>query len=206
MMPFHSALYTPTVFGARVDSSARLVRLTAADVQARSSLLSAAREEVSRSESLYPGIEAWFSRRVIPGICNGTRVVDIALQNNVAVGIGVLRRDQRPKLCHLRIDPTHFSRGVGSRILGALLATLPVEVRVGFTASESVWVQVSPFFNHLGVQELRRRNVRGRAAGDEIVFELPARWARAVLMARFARIPNSQILTTSMRALPRISV
>lgn len=70
----------------------------------------------------YPGFEAWYLTRVIPGLRDDTRRIVRIERGGKLVGVGIAKKDGlESKICTVRIAESYFGRGLGLRIFDALL-------------------------------------------------------------------------------------
>ncbi len=77
-----------------------------------------------RYESIYPGIEIWFQRRVEPDMAAGIKIMYRFDKNYDIAGIGIIDIIQG-KLCHLSIEHAIRGSGIGRSILN--LATRDIK-------------------------------------------------------------------------------
>lgn len=68
--------------------------------------------------ALYPGFEAWYSEKVVPGILGGERSLLIEMRNDNLAGIAITKNDGlEKKLCCLRVLPEYENTtGIGVRL------------------------------------------------------------------------------------------
>jgi len=73
----------------------------------------------------YPGIEQWFSTKVVPGLRDGSRTLLRVERQGGLVGLGIAKKeDNERKICTVRVAPSHVGRGIGVRIFDSLLKWL----------------------------------------------------------------------------------
>ncbi|MBK9755890.1 MAG: GNAT family N-acetyltransferase [Nannocystis sp.] len=156
----------------RVCSGAFLVsELCAGDT----ALCSRVESFLGASAALYPEIEEWWRRRVLPDLRRRDRVCYIAREDGRLVGLCIGKVAPRStKLCTLRVDDSVQSSGVGSRLLGRLFHDV---AKVGgrqihFTISEAVDTRCGAYFRRLGFSQRGYIGRPGRDAGDELIYAM----------------------------------
>jgi hypothetical protein len=154
-----------------------LGELSRVDVRRKSPILRMAREAICRFEDLYPGIDNWFHARVVPGIRDGSRIGIVQVANGHVLSTGILKRGARTKLCHLNVPSAASGNGAGTTILRLLLERAGNVSSISFTAPESVWEQVDPFFTRIGALLVGASTRRYRSGDQEIVAIMPLRHA-----------------------------
>jgi ribosomal protein S18 acetylase RimI-like enzyme len=127
------------------------------------------------SVALYPEIDQWWRRRVLPGLRRRERVVYTAIDEGRLLGVCIGKIDLRStKLCTLRVDDEVQHLGLGSRLLRRLLCDVAgVGGRqVHFTISESIDQSCGSYFRGLGFSRRALLRRPKREAGDELVYSL----------------------------------
>lgn len=85
----------------------------------------------------YPGIEAWFRTKVVPGLRNESRILLRVERHGQLVGLAIGKREpEENKICTVRIAPSHFGRGIGVRLFDEVLRWLNDD-RPHLTVSEN---------------------------------------------------------------------
>jgi predicted transcriptional regulator/N-acetylglutamate synthase-like GNAT family acetyltransferase len=136
------------------ERAVSIVRLTEQDAKRHTPHLSTLRRLLVANEPMYPTIDRWVDRKVIPGLRSGERVAYVAYEGERPVASAVVKPGQRAKFCHLRIDD-----GLRNGGLGEMLFTLmSLDVRkaaeeVHFTLPESLWEERAGFFQSFGFTE-----------------------------------------------------
>lgn len=73
----------------------------------------------------YPGIEQWFSTKVVPGLRDESRTLLRVERQGELVGLGIAKKEHNErKICTVRVAPSHVGRGIGVRIFDSLLKWL----------------------------------------------------------------------------------
>jgi predicted transcriptional regulator len=125
---------------------------------------------VNESEDLYPGIDIWFNKKVIPGLKNKDRRAYVLYDNEKPVGEAIIRLGKDTKICSLRLKNEIQGHGIGY----LLFSILAIEMRhhathVHFTAPESLWITKNNFFNKLGFERLGIASDQYRLFEEEFV-------------------------------------
>jgi len=127
------------------------------------------RNLIVANDPLYPGIEHWVTRKVLPGIRSGQRAAYVAYLDEQPAITAVVKRGKDAKFCHLQI--ADHLQGVH---LGELFFSLmAMEVRnfadsVHFTLPESLWESKCGFFNSFGFQGVQKAGVQYRSNDVEL--------------------------------------
>jgi len=133
------------------------------------------RSFLGASVELYPEIDEWWQRRVLPALLRRERICYAAVEEGRLVGLCIGKVAARSaKLCTLRVDSSVQGLGVGSQLLTHFVRDVK---RIGtsqmhFTISEAVDSDCGAYFRGLGFVRRARHPKRGRAAGDELVYAL----------------------------------
>ena len=98
----------------------------------------------------YPGIEAWYRAKVVPGLRTGTRTLKRVERDGRLIGLGIAKTELGEfKICSVRVDPTYANRGVGVRIFDGLLKWLNVD-RPFLTVSAGKLPKFERIFSYYG--------------------------------------------------------
>jgi hypothetical protein len=74
---------------------------------------------------LYPGFEAWFLGRVIPGLRNGERHIFTSVVDGALAGVAICKRSAAErKLCTLWVSPETRCRGIAAELASEAFAWL----------------------------------------------------------------------------------
>jgi predicted transcriptional regulator len=134
------------------------------------------RDLVLESEDLYPGIDLWFERKVIPGIKEGRRYAYLVMQEGKAVAEAIVKRGGDTKLCSMRIRPNYQNKAIGPFLFDQIAALLDDSVKqVHFTAPESLVAEREGLFQTLGFSNMGKASKIYRVGEDELVFKADAR-------------------------------
>src|ERR1039458_7565080 len=77
----------------------RTVRLAQEEALNRTDELGVLRNLILASESMYPGIERWFTEKVVPGLVSGQRIAWVSYEGDKAIASAVLKKGKRAKFC-----------------------------------------------------------------------------------------------------------
>lgn len=128
---------------------------------------------ILENEDIYPGIDVWFKKRVIPGIYNGTREAFLVYRDNKLVGASLIKKGKRIKICSLRVKPFIQKKKIGSLLMDITLSTITdYEPRsVYFTISEEMWDNIGDFFTQYGFSKIGKykKRYRNNASKEFIV-------------------------------------
>ena len=130
---------------------------------------------VLESEDLYPGIDKWFQKKVVPGIRDGKRIAFILFHQGRAIAETIIKFGASTKMCSMRVDPSYQGKGIGPFLFAQLANELDYSVKnVHFTAPESLAEERQGLFDDLGFVFTGKSRVRYRAGQDELIFRAPA--------------------------------
>lgn len=165
---------------------------------------------IEECEDLYPGIDAWFKRKVSPGLDTGERSAILIYNGLEPVGSAVIRNDSQAKLCSLRVKSS-FQHSAMGHLLMDLIA---LELRhpksgfgfaksIHFTLPESMWVEYGDYFKKYGFHCLGPANNQYRLFDNELACSADF---REVLKQALLDLPDtlSQIQFYGSRRLPDI--
>ena len=107
---------------------------------------------IEQCNDLYPGIEAWYKKKVLTGLKDKERTAYLIYSDEKPVGATVLKLGDDAKICSFRILPDAERMGYG-KLLMALLAR---DLRscgdtFHFTIPENIWADRSDFFQGYGM-------------------------------------------------------
>lgn len=168
---------------------------------AQSDLLPQIRDFLAESDGIYPGIERWWDRRVVPGLASGERRCLIALCDGVIAALSISKHSRdSAKFCTLRVRPEFQGQGIGQdlicKTLRSLLATRCRQVH--FTMNEGIAHSCIDFFRPFGFEMeswLPGFYARGE---DEMLYSAPASRIKAALSTQ-ARTAACEVLLMSIR-------
>jgi GNAT superfamily N-acetyltransferase len=70
----------------------------------------------------YPGIDAWFLEKVVPGLRQESRLLLPVHRDGILVGLGIAKLEaEERKICTVRVAPGYQGEGIGVRLFDGLL-------------------------------------------------------------------------------------
>lgn len=192
-------------------SSFRLGTLSREQAKSKSDDLAIFRELLLANEPMYPGINRWYSQKVVPGLLSGERIGHIAYEGEKPIASAVLKLGSHAKFCHLRIHEDFQDHDLGQFFFAimALEARHSNASEIHFTLPEGLWNRRSTFFKSFGFQSANIARQQYRNGEIELACSAPWKtvWANSLsrlpyLMQRFSPggySSSSQILL-SMQA------
>jgi len=125
---------------------------------------------VEECEDLYPGIDIWFKKKVIPDLEEKNRSALLVYHDSRPIGAAVVRKGEDAKLCSLRVLPEEQKKGLG-HLLVALVANeiRSIATQVHFTAPSKLWSELEQFFKSYGFVNNGLAGVQYRLFDQELV-------------------------------------
>lgn len=128
------------------------------------------RELVVECESLYPGIEAWFDKKIVPGISDGSRVAFVSIEDGKLEG-GVIVHLRNGKVCNLCVREKFRGKGLGTRLFHkAANSVLPFSPSLHFTSPEELAVTERDYFKDIGFEMVGTVPLNYRSGQGEVLF------------------------------------
>jgi GNAT superfamily N-acetyltransferase len=87
---------------------------------------------------MYPDIQNWFLKKVIPGIYCGTRHIERIYLNNQLVALGIAKKSDEKKICTIRVRPGYENQGFGTQIIDSLIKWLGTDKPLITVAEEKI--------------------------------------------------------------------
>lgn len=126
---------------------------------------------VSGIEDIYPGIDKWYNKKVIPGISEGSRFAFLVMHEGDVIAETIIKPGNDNKLCSMKILPSFQNKSLGTLLFSEIAKTLNDNTEfIHFTAPESLSYEKEGLFNRLGFQCLGKSNKMYRKGEDELVF------------------------------------
>ncbi|MCK4404849.1 MAG: GNAT family N-acetyltransferase [candidate division Zixibacteria bacterium] len=124
---------------------------------------------VEECEDLYPGIDIWFKKKVIPGLEEKNRVAFLVYHDSRPIGSAVVRKGNDSKLCSLRVLPEEQKKGLGHLLIALVASELRnMAAHVHFTAPSKLWFELEQFFRSYGFVNNGLAGVQYRLFDDEL--------------------------------------
>jgi predicted transcriptional regulator len=134
------------------------------------------RDIVGDSEDIYPGIDKWFNKKVIPGIEKGQRIAYLIMNEGKAIAETIIKRDYDTKLCSMRIIPEYQNNHLGPVLFAQIANSLDTFAEtIHFTAPESLALERFGLFNKLGFSKISKSKKKYRNGEDEFIFKANTR-------------------------------
>ena len=75
-------------------------------------------EIIYECDDLYPGIDLWYKKRVLPGFVDGSRLGHIVYDSGNPVAGAITKLSYHSKICSLRVRHEARGKGIGSALFG----------------------------------------------------------------------------------------
>jgi predicted transcriptional regulator len=157
----------------------RIARITPRDAKGLSDHVLNLRAVVCQRESLYPGIDRWFDKKVISGLAAQDRIAYLGYINEQPAIAAIVRLGEKAKVCHINIREDLQEVGLGE-IFFSLLA---LEARshakaLHLTLPESLWASKMGFFREFGLDTPTIANKQYRLFDEELALarDFPTIW------------------------------
>jgi predicted transcriptional regulator/N-acetylglutamate synthase-like GNAT family acetyltransferase len=165
---------------------------------------------ISRNEDMYPGIDGWFTKKVVPGLKSGERKAYVVFEHEKPIATAILKLGSSAKLCHLRIDEDYQDASLGQILLTQMtLDILDSANEIHFTLPETLWATKKGFFKSFGFLRAEKTSLEYRKGEAELSCSAPISkvYSAAVkkisgLLRRLSlgRFPGQSDLLMSMKA------
>lgn len=134
------------------------------------------RDIVGDSEDIYPGIDKWFNRKVIPGIERGQRFAYLIMSEGKAIAETIIKRDYDTKLCSMKIIPEYQNNHLGPVLFAQIANSIDSFAdTIHFTAPESLVIKRIGLFNELGFSKIGKSKKKYRKGEEEFIFRANTR-------------------------------
>lgn len=119
-------------------------------------------EFLIESTHLYPAIDDWWKKKVLPGVLEGIRVIYVLKKADIIKGLFIGKKGTNSKVCTLRLKDDVKKNGLGKALLLVGLCQIIDESTkdITVTISEAAESNVARFFESLGFHNVA--NVRNR--------------------------------------------
>ena len=172
----------------------RFVRLGESDAKKSSDDLSVLRSLIVENQPMYPNIDGWFDKKVVPGLRSSERVAWVAYEGNNPVASSVLKLGRKSKFCHLRIHQSFQDLDLGRMFFSQMtFESRHLAREIHFTLPEDLWCEKRQFFESFGFLDPIRSKRQYRNGVPELscAAPLPTVWSAVLrrlpsLMPRFS--------------------
>lgn len=167
----------------------QVVRLCDADARGVTDHLKAFRELVLENQPMYPHIDKWIDRKVIPGMQTSERIGYIGYLDGIPVVSAVVKRGEFAKFCHLRIKDDLQDMHLGE----AFFALMSLEIReyakeIHFTLPESLWENENKFFSSFGFVKAMKAGHQYRLFDNELRCSSPFHKVWELVLGKLPKI------------------
>lgn len=127
------------------------------------------KELVEECEDLYPGIDIWFKKKVIPGLEEKNRSALLVYHDSRPIGAAVVRKGDNAKLCSLRVMPEEQKKGLGHLLIAVVANEIRnIATHIHFTAPSKLWFELEQFFRNYGFVNNGLAGVQYRLFDEEL--------------------------------------
>lgn len=154
----------------------RIVKLGSSAARKQSDELKVLRGLLLENEDMYPGIDRWYTEKVLPGLKTSERAGYLAFEGERPVASAVLKLGKHAKFCHVRIHEGFRNRELGQMIFTQLAFQARNEKGVKdihFTLPEHVWNESAEFFKSFGFEDAIRASRQYRNGEEEFFCSAP---------------------------------
>ena len=147
----------------------RIVRLNEADAIGLSDHLINLEDLVLAHEEMYPNIDKWFRRKVIPSLKSTERVALIGYMDEKPIVSAIVKQSEYSKFCHLRIREDFQNENLGNLFFSLMaLEVRNVAEEIHFTLPESLWEKKKKFFQSFGFNDALKAGTQYRLFDKEL--------------------------------------
>lgn len=159
------------------------------------------RELLGETSRLYPGIDLWWHKTVLPDLRTGRRVAVVLETGESVEGLFIGKPGRRAKLCTLRIQKPWRDRGLGTLLMAEGMRNLVQDDtrEVYVTVSEAAEPGCTCFFKSMGFSMIDVQRDRYVHGVDELIYSSPAR----ELKANLNRIASERAARTLFGLVPK---
>lgn len=147
----------------------KIVRLSEGDVRFESDHLKDLKHLIHASSPMYPGIEKWFSTKVLPGIKSQQRSAFVGYLDDKPIASAIAKKGAEAKICHLKISPELRQSNLGE----IFFSLMGIELRqcahqAYLTLPESLWETKHEFFESFGFEDAVMNDCQYRMFDEEL--------------------------------------
>jgi predicted transcriptional regulator len=166
----------------------QIAELDRDNAKSSSDLLYTLGELISSNDPQYPGIDIWYTRKVVPGLLSGERKAYLAFSGEKPIGAAILRRGKSAKFCHVRVADDYQGADLGQIFfLHMTMDVLGQSEKIHFTLPESLWAQKSGFFRSFGFSDVAKASQSYRNGDAELSCDASV---NAVFSAVVRKLPS----------------
>jgi predicted transcriptional regulator len=152
----------------------KIAQVTKEDVIRETDKLNTIISLLEKHENMYPKIDKWIHKKVIPGIKTEERVAYIGFDNEVPFVSAIVKKGAHSKFCHLHIDNEFRNKNIG----GLFFSLMTLELKrfakeIHFTLPESLWSEKKKFFNSFGFEKITKSGIQYRLFEEELKCSAP---------------------------------
>jgi predicted transcriptional regulator len=135
----------------------RIVELGRVDAQRWTDDLAILKELITANQAMYPSIDRWFARKVVPGLRSSERIAYVAYEDDNPIASAVLKLGDRSKFCHVRIHRSFQDMDLGQMFFTQMALEARHRAKeIHFTLPESLWSEKAGFFGSFGFSDPRK--------------------------------------------------
>lgn len=148
----------------------------------RPSEFSAVKLFLQESENLYPGIDRWWEKKVVPTLKEGRRTVLVLKDASRISGLFIGKPGKHAKMCTLRLREKVRRRGWGTALMAVGINLLLDQDTqdIHLTVSEAVGTGCIAFFEGLGFRRIAVKSGKYIRGVDEFVYICPTSELEAI--------------------------
>lgn len=175
-----------------VRTSFRIAEIEALDARGRSDHFNTLRELILANENMYPGIEKWFSQKVVPGLVTSQRIGYVAYVGERPVGSAILKFGARAKFCHLKIHKDFQDIDLGQLFFTIMTLELRNKAtEIHFTLPESLWQEKRTFFKSFAFSNAVIANRQYRKGEEEFACSAPISDVLSASIGKLSKLVSS---------------
>ncbi len=157
-----------------LQSQVTIVEIKKTDVQTWNDRAKVLKQLVTYAEGMYPGIDRWFSSKVVPGIKTSERIAYIAYESDHPIATAILKRGDSSKFCHLSIHEDFRDQDLGQMFFTLMTLEIRHQAKaIHFTLPESLWADKSGFFKSFGFSTVEKSSRQYRKGDTELACSAP---------------------------------
>lgn len=132
-------------------------------------------EFLVESTHLYPAIDSWWKKKVLPSVLEGGRVIYVLKKKDTIKGLFIGKKGSNTKICTLRLKDDVKETGLGKALLlEGLRHTIDQATKdITVTVSEAAESNVARFFESFGFHNIANLRNRYSHGVDEHIYTCP---------------------------------